>query len=472
MDDGAEHDMHQQDVYLPVRARLLAAQAAGDGLAGGAWFRALARSGLTGLMADADRDPHRNAVGEMLTVAEILGGFDVPASYVPLASAVRVLAREPFASAHGHLRDALDGGAPVMPALQSAPSTVRMGAGGGLKAERVGGGWRISGTKYAVPDGDIAGGFLADAKSAEGTLLFFIPADAAGLAVKKMPGVDGSALAALAFDRVELQDGFAGATGKAADDLLDDVRFAVQLGLAMQLYGQASAMLIRAGAAGCPEERVADCLMQVMLSRALSEGAAALAQAGREHALEMIAGARAAAQDAAVAAARVALPYCADAQEQALMKAMARRIIVASRIYSQNAAHMDRFTSWRQGNGAGAGVFDMFALAIPPASQGEADFVVGDMLSLLQQVRDAATQSGAMELQSFRNLLGRVELDIFAVLAARRLASMESGYSERFLEAARRRVMSQLADALLRALGSAAASEETAALQFIDAHAQ
>jgi alkylation response protein AidB-like acyl-CoA dehydrogenase len=69
-------------------------------------------------------------------------------------------------------------------------------------AERVGEGWRLSGSKWPVPDGMGAGLFLIPARTAGGLTLFLVKADVSGLARRALEQIDGRRPARLDLDGV------------------------------------------------------------------------------------------------------------------------------------------------------------------------------------------------------------------------------------------------------------------------------
>ena len=77
----------------------------------------------------------------------------------------------------------------------AAPATV---------AARADAGWRLHGTKVAVPAGPVADLFLVPADTGEGTAVFLVTPDDAGVSVRRQRIVDGDAAAVLELDHVEV----------------------------------------------------------------------------------------------------------------------------------------------------------------------------------------------------------------------------------------------------------------------------
>jgi len=85
------------------------------------------------------------------------------------------------------------------------------------RAERDGGGFRISGTKRRVVDGGIADTLIVSATTAEDASLFQVPSDAPGVEIRPLDLLDGRNAADVTFDNVVLgSEAVIGAPGEAA----------------------------------------------------------------------------------------------------------------------------------------------------------------------------------------------------------------------------------------------------------------
>ena len=84
------------------------------------------------------------------------------------------------------------------------------------RAEAHGNGFRLTGAKALVAGGAQAGSFLVSARDGDGISLFLLPADAAGLIVKRYRTLDNHRVADLDLDGVEVDgDALLGARGTA-----------------------------------------------------------------------------------------------------------------------------------------------------------------------------------------------------------------------------------------------------------------
>ncbi|MDA1076070.1 MAG: acyl-CoA/acyl-ACP dehydrogenase, partial [Proteobacteria bacterium] len=115
-----------------------------------------------------------------------------------------------------------------------------------LKAEKAGGGFRLSGTKTFVPEGMAATAFIVAARtsgntgSIEGLTLFVVPADSAGISRSRLSTVDSRGYANVSFDGVEVTaDSALGEVGQGYS-LLDAVLDRARAGLSAEMLGSAA----------------------------------------------------------------------------------------------------------------------------------------------------------------------------------------------------------------------------------------
>ncbi len=99
-----------------------------------------------------------------------------------------------------------------------------------------GGGYVLTGTKYLVPAASVATAFLVPATTSDGTAIFLVDADTAGLVIQEQRLSDGDVVGLLELDgvRVEAEQRVGGADGAAAQrlvNLLTVATCAVQLGV-------------------------------------------------------------------------------------------------------------------------------------------------------------------------------------------------------------------------------------------------
>jgi alkylation response protein AidB-like acyl-CoA dehydrogenase len=130
----------------------------------------------------------------------------------PLAGAM--MAGQVLAAARGDAHratlDALIGGETLVLLAHEEADTGASPARVALQAERSGDGWRLSGLKAPVPQGEQADAFVVSARvagrpgDADGVALFWVPATTAGLSRRGTPLIDGGRAAELRFDGVTL----------------------------------------------------------------------------------------------------------------------------------------------------------------------------------------------------------------------------------------------------------------------------
>ncbi|MBB3956083.1 acyl-CoA dehydrogenase family protein [Novosphingobium sediminicola] len=106
-----------------------------------------------------------------------------------------------------------------------------------LTATRAENGWRLDGIKRPVADGMGAGLFIVAARGDDGTALFLVPADAAGLTREPLDQIDARRPALLRFDGVVLGDDAMLGQG---DALLSAILDRAYVGQAAELLGLAT----------------------------------------------------------------------------------------------------------------------------------------------------------------------------------------------------------------------------------------
>ena len=335
-----------------------------------AWLEALAQAGWTGLRASEDVGGASLSCLELCTVVEEFARKLLPVS-APLLATTGIL--EAGGVARGQLEDVLAGRIAILPGLQSAG--LRPAPGHGSRLEPDGDGFRLSGSKHAIPDGASAQGFIVDAKLGADLALVYVPAGVDGLVVTSAATVDGHEAATLAFDALRLNAENVLARGAQAGLLLDRLRFAVQLGLAAECVGAAAEVFERTlvhlrtrrqfgrslGAFQALQHRAVDGLVDIELARALVGEAARIADKGRPGTLELIAGARARAGDMALRIAKWAVQMhgAMGFTDECDVGLFLKRIMVLTRVFRTVQAHRQRFAeaSWEAG---APDLFDLF----------------------------------------------------------------------------------------------------------------
>lgn len=474
-DQNPAADEAEENPYDAVRSFVIGRRFSEPDLPRAQWFVALAQAGLTGCLTG---NPYRTGLRRMLRAAEVFGGCGPPLSFAPAAAAAAALAATDNPAAGKLLAEMLGGGAPVLPALQGGGNAQAMGARKGLEARRRAGQvWHVSGLRIGVPDAEHAQAFLAEAEGPDGLVVFVFRPGAAGVAQSSDKMAACGDAGSFHFDDAPIAADCVLAEGQAADALIDRMRFAVQLGLGAELAGMGAALITRAGAALVSEAALADALMDVTLARAFVFGLAAIAEPCRPDALELIAGARAYASNAALRAARLALE---SVEQPETIAPLARRALVAANIYRPPQAHMKRFAGWRlamtpeRDQHVRRDLFAAVAAFAGSGAQSTPSAALAATMAECDKVRALAVQSGMADDVVFRDRLGQAELDLFALICTDAQQHRVGDTTPRFVDAAVRRLRSRLADCALHAAGSAAAIGDGAhdlTNWFIRAHA-
>ena len=106
------------------------------------------------------------------------------------------------------------------------------------RAEVAGGGWRLTGAKRFVPEGDVADVLIVAARAPGGISLFLVTPDAEGLTRTPLNALDSRAYADVAFDGTPAE--LIGGEGAGAD-LLEPALDAGRVALAAEMLGIAEA---------------------------------------------------------------------------------------------------------------------------------------------------------------------------------------------------------------------------------------
>jgi alkylation response protein AidB-like acyl-CoA dehydrogenase len=188
------------------------------------------------------------------------------------------------------------------------------------RAERQGGGFRITGEKIQVEDGGVAGAFVVSARShgaesdPEGISLFVVPADAAGLSVERQHRIDSRGAALVRLDGVQVGgDALLGREG-GGGDLLEEVVDAATVGLAAEMLGSMSEAFARTldylknrvqfgvpiGSFQALKHRCAEMFTEIELCRSVVMAAARAVDAGDPESARLVSLAKARCSDAFV----------------------------------------------------------------------------------------------------------------------------------------------------------------------------
>ena len=319
-----------------------------------AWRKALIEGGWLGLLAGEAEGGAALSSYDLCLVAEEFGRKLLP-PFIPLAAAAGIFGARALA------HDAF-----VLPALQSEGRAPAAGKGGASHLAPDGT-IVLEGAKHAVPDGQFATGFIVDARCGADLVLVHVRREAIGLTLATQHAVDGVALTRATFQGVKIAPRDIIAIGAEADDLLDRLRFPLQLGLAAELVGCAAELIDRTldylrtrrafgrslGAFQALQHRAVDVYGDVELARALVMEAARVADLARPGTLELIAAARAKAGDTALRTAKWAVQMhgAMGFTDECDIGLYFKRIMSLTRIYRTPEAHRKRVAdaSWAPG---------------------------------------------------------------------------------------------------------------------------
>lgn len=208
------------------------------------------------------------------------------------------------------------GGAPATLAWAEAGGSPALTAGGPLstKAENLGGGWRLSGEKDLVPDGHVAEAIVVSAQSSEGPGLWLTERSADGVDARTLETADATRRSSRITFREAPATLIAGPGD--AEPVLQAVRLRARAAAALEAVGIAQRALdlgVRhvserkqfgraIGEYQAVSHQMSDTYVETELARSLAYWAAWCVAEGDAQAEVAVAGAKAAASDAAVAA--------------------------------------------------------------------------------------------------------------------------------------------------------------------------
>ena len=124
----------------------------------------------------------------------------------------------------------------VLPAFQEGPLALDP-AETTVAAQRSGKGMTLKGKKRFIGSAAIADGFLASARSPEGTVLAYVSAKAKGVTVDTTDTVDGCGSGTLSLDGVEVPEGRIVAGPNRAPEVIARAAEAAVLGISAELLG-------------------------------------------------------------------------------------------------------------------------------------------------------------------------------------------------------------------------------------------
>jgi alkylation response protein AidB-like acyl-CoA dehydrogenase len=191
-----------------------------DGFARAVWGE-LAELGLMGVpFAEADGGFGGGGV-EMMLVMEALGrGLVVEPYLATVVLAGGVLRRAASAEQRGRIAEIVAGSRIMALAHQEADGPRHTVDALRTTAAPRGDGWVLTGEKVAVIAGAAADELIVSARSGDGVALFLVAPGAPGVSVQRRQGFDGTALADVRLDHVELPAGaLLGRAGQGAEVL-------------------------------------------------------------------------------------------------------------------------------------------------------------------------------------------------------------------------------------------------------------
>lgn len=174
-----------------------------------------------------------NGVLDAVVLAEERGRFLQPGPFVVTNVVAAALAAHGTTDQQAKVLPVLLAGEEVASWALADPTGDWTGAAG-VAAAPAGGGWTLSGSKGLVQDAHLASWLLVTAPTGAGLSQFLVAADAPGVAVKRLAGLDLSRrLCEVIFDGVAVSTGdLVGAEGGAADAVERQLQLAVVLTIA------------------------------------------------------------------------------------------------------------------------------------------------------------------------------------------------------------------------------------------------
>jgi alkylation response protein AidB-like acyl-CoA dehydrogenase len=168
-------------------------------------WRELARAGLLGVALPAEHGGSGLGLTELGLLLEQAGRAAAPASLVPALVSAAALAKHGTAEQTRGLDGVLAGTSLVTAALHEAGGDPERPA---TRAERDGAGFRLHGTKIAVPNLDKAASVIVPARRPDGaTGLFLLAPDAAGVRREAGRATDETVVHQLTLDGVRVDPG-------------------------------------------------------------------------------------------------------------------------------------------------------------------------------------------------------------------------------------------------------------------------
>jgi alkylation response protein AidB-like acyl-CoA dehydrogenase len=156
---------------------------------------------------------------DAMLILEQLGRALVPEPLGVALAAGRAILRAGDAEQKRRWLEPMCAGRAALALAYVEPST-RYATDAQLRAERDGGGWRLSGTKRFVLEGHAADAIVVSARSENGLSLFVVDRETPGLTVQSVTTMDGHHAAMLAFERAAVGgDRLLGAEGGGAGAL-------------------------------------------------------------------------------------------------------------------------------------------------------------------------------------------------------------------------------------------------------------
>lgn len=195
-----------------------------------------AELGWLGLMVDPDHGGSGLGLTDMAVVLEELGRVAAPEPVTPCAVfASRLIASSGVSALQKSLLQGLAEGT-LVPAVAWQEASALEGPWQ-TSAERSADGWTLQGSKSFVRPGDHWHGLVVPVSSSDGTLLVWVPRDAAGLSVTTRTLADGSLCADVLMAGVRVNQDHVLACAAQADLALDEALDYARLGAAAELLG-------------------------------------------------------------------------------------------------------------------------------------------------------------------------------------------------------------------------------------------
>lgn len=204
-------------------------------------WQSIAGLGWLGVLVPEDRGGLGAGFGDMGQLVYAWGRACAPEPLV----AAGVLAARSLVHADGpactRLLESLVAGT-LVPALAAHAGDTLAHEAPGVHASPDGADWRLGGqARYAVPaDAD---GFIVAATSGTGTQLFWVPSDAAGLAIRRERRADGSFAASLTLENVAVGAADVVASAKTADVVVARATDEALVLVAVEMAGMMRAIL-------------------------------------------------------------------------------------------------------------------------------------------------------------------------------------------------------------------------------------